>query len=178
MPVEQCSVNHRINSFNLNSHLHNKRNSQPEPASSSASHSKDATCSQEKEDEPATKKRKTYKFQTTWLKEFGEWLEWDPEKQLMNLLHLAEIMLVIPISSAQCERGFSAQKRIKSDVRSSLHVSTTEDLIRISMEGPELEKFDPAPPVVKWFNCGQRSRRPISYREWPAELISVTECLD
>ena len=84
---------------------------------------------------------------------------------LQNLLHLAEIMLVIPISSAQCERGFSAQKRIKSDVRSSLHVSTTEDLIRISMEGPELEKFDPAPPVVKWFNCGQRSRRPISYRE-------------
>ena len=31
-------------------------------------------------------------------------------------------MLVIPVSSAQCERGFSAQRRIKSDVRSSLHV--------------------------------------------------------
>ena len=38
-------------------------------------------------------------------------------------------MLVIPISSAQCERGFSAQRRIKSDVRRSLHVSTKEDLI-------------------------------------------------
>ena len=59
-------------------------------------------------------------------------------------------MLVIPISSAQCEHGFSAQKRIKSDVRSSLHVSTTEDLIRISMEGPELAAFDPTAVVEKW----------------------------
>ena len=30
-------------------------------------------------------------------------------------------MLVIPINCAQCERGFSAQRRIKSDVKSSLH---------------------------------------------------------
>ena len=82
---------------------------------------------------------------------------------------MAEIMLVIPISFTQCERGssqFSAQGRIqlriKSDVRSSLHVSTTEDIIRISMEGPEF---------VKWFNSGQRSRRPnFAYRMWPDEL--------
>ena len=85
-------------------------------------------------------------------------------------------MLVIPISSAQCERGFSAQRRIKSDVRSSLHVSTTEDLIRINMEGPELEVFDPTPAVVKWFNSGQRARRPnFAYRMWPDELISVAD---
>lgn len=54
-----------------------------------------------------------------------------------------------------------------SDVRSSLHVSTTEDLIRISMEGPELEAFDPTPAVVKWFSSGQRSRRPnFAYSCW------------
>ena len=69
-------------------------------------------------------------------------------------------MLVIPISSAQCERGFSAQRRIKADVRGSLHVSTTEDLICISMEGPELQAFDPTPAVVKWSCCGQRPRHP------------------
>ena len=71
-------------------------------------------------------------------------------------------MLVIPISFAQCQRGFFAQRRVKSDVRSSLHVSTTEDIIRISMEGPEF---------VKWFNSGQRSRHPnFAYRMWPNEL--------
>jgi hypothetical protein len=38
-------------------------------------------------------------------------------------------MLVLPVSSAVFERGFSAQKRIKSDVRGSLHVNTVEDFI-------------------------------------------------
>ncbi|KAJ8348824.1 hypothetical protein SKAU_G00274130 [Synaphobranchus kaupii] len=40
------------------------------------------------------------------------------------------------------DRGFSSQKRIKSDVRASLHTDTVEDLIRISVEGPSLEDFD------------------------------------
>ncbi|KAG2458534.1 VAPA protein, partial [Polypterus senegalus] len=45
-----------------------------------------------------------------------------------NLLHLVEIMLVLLISAAQCERGFSAQNRIKSKARNSLSVETLEDL--------------------------------------------------
>ena len=96
-----------------------------------------------------------------------------------NLLHLAEIMLVIPISSAQCERGFSSQKRIKSDARSSLSVSTTEDLIRISMEGPELQSFQPTAAVSKWMNCGQAARRPcFAYRQWPEDLVSVSHSVE
>ena len=88
-------------------------------------------------------------------------------------------MLVIPISSAQCERGFSAQRRIKSEVRSSLHVSTTEDVICISMEGPELQAFDPTSTVVKWFSSSKRPRCPtFAYRRWPDELISVAYSRD
>jgi len=51
-------------------------------------------------------------------------------------------MLVLPVSSSVCQRGFSAQKRIKYDVRGSLHVDTVEDLIQIIMEGPSLQEFD------------------------------------
>ncbi len=51
-------------------------------------------------------------------------------------------MLVLPVSAAVCERGFSAQKRIKSDTSASLHSDTVEDLIRISVKGPSLEDFD------------------------------------
>ena len=44
------------------------------------------------------------------------------------------------------------------------------------MEGPEFEAFDPTPAIVKWFNSGQRSRRPnCAYRMWPDELISVAD---
>ena len=37
-----------------------------------------------------------------------------------NVLHLVEIMLVLPISAAQCEHAVSAQNRIKSNLRVSL----------------------------------------------------------
>ena len=75
--------------------------------------------------------------------------------------------------------GFTAQKRSKSDVRSSLHMSTTENLICINTEGPVLEALDPIPAVVTWFSSGQRSRRPnFAYRRWPDELISVADSWD
>ncbi|KAL4008878.1 hypothetical protein ACER0C_002730 [Sarotherodon galilaeus] len=85
-----------------------------------------------------------------------------------NILHLVHIMLVLPVSAAVCERGFSAQKRIKSDTRASLHSETVDDLIRISVEGPSLEDFDARESVASWFTQGERSRRP-NYRSWPSE---------
>lgn len=85
-----------------------------------------------------------------------------------NILHLVEIMLVLPISAAQCERGFSAQNRIKSKVRNSLSVSTLEDLVRISTEGPSLELFDPEPSVKRWLSSSKRKRRP-NYTGWPSD---------
>uniref|UniRef100_A0A8C6SCA7 HAT C-terminal dimerisation domain-containing protein n=1 Tax=Neogobius melanostomus TaxID=47308 RepID=A0A8C6SCA7_9GOBI len=85
-----------------------------------------------------------------------------------NILHLVRIMLVLPVSSAQCERGFSAQRRIKSDVRSSLHPTTVEDLIRISVEGPSVEAYDASAAIKKWLEDGQRERRP-NFKSWPQD---------
>jgi hypothetical protein len=42
---------------------------------------------------------------------------------------LIETVLVLPISSAICERGFSAVKRIKSDWRSNLRTETMNHLL-------------------------------------------------
>ncbi|XP_060786920.1 zinc finger protein 862-like [Neoarius graeffei] len=85
-----------------------------------------------------------------------------------NVLHLVQIMLVLPVSAAVCERGFSTQKRIKSDARASLHPSTVGDLIRIRVEGPSLEDFDTRESVAAWFSQGQRARRP-HYKSWSSE---------
>ena len=49
---------------------------------------------------------------------------------------LIETVLVLPISSAICERGFSAVKRIKSDRRSNLRTETMNHLLLASIEGP------------------------------------------
>lgn len=86
------------------------------------------------------------------------------KEDFKNLLHLVEIMLVQPISAAQCERAISAQNRVKNSLGVALGSSTLEDLIRITAEGPSVEEFNPAPVVNKWLSrdreAGERQRRP------------------
>jgi len=84
-------------------------------------------------------------------------------------------MLILHVSSAQCERGFSVQKRIKSDIRCSLHPNTVEDLIRISVEGPPLEAFDASASVKRWMEEGQRAWRP-NFKSWPQDVKSPSDC--
>ena len=86
-----------------------------------------------------------------------------------NLLHLVKIMLVLPISSANCERAFSAQKRIVTANRSSMAVTTASDLILISTEGPELSSFDPGKAVTKWKE--DKNRRPTYKESWDEEIV-------
>lgn len=83
------------------------------------------------------------------------------KEDLKDVLHLVEIMLVLPISAAQCERAISAQNRIKNDLRSCLGGQTLEELMRISLEGPSLAHFHPEPAVKARFQASKRSRRPF-----------------
>ena len=55
------------------------------------------------------------------------------------------------MSTAICERGFSALKRIKSDRRSSLCVEMLDRLKVIVLEGPSLEDYHPAGATSKWW---------------------------
>ena len=73
-----------------------------------------------------------------------------------NVLLLVELMLVLPTSSAECKRAFSAQKRIKSDTRNSLSVERLFDLILINAEGPELEDFIADGSVARWMSSKKR----------------------
>ena len=60
-----------------------------------------------------------------------------------NLAQLVHILLVIPVSNAKVERGFSTMRRIKSDWRSSLGEETLDHLMRISIDSPPLTQFEP-----------------------------------
>lgn len=50
--------------------------------------------------------------------------------------------LVLPVSTAVCERGFSTMKWIKSDWRTSLISVQLHRLLFLSVEGPKLQDFD------------------------------------
>ena len=95
-----------------------------------------------------------------------------------NVLHLVEIMTALPISTAQCERGFSAQRRIKTEARTRLHPETVGDLIRISLEGPDVAEFDPTVYAESWLNESTRARRPNVKQSWPQNIVCVDDSAD
>ncbi|MCO5591377.1 hypothetical protein L7F22_045360 [Adiantum nelumboides] len=59
-----------------------------------------------------------------------------------NLLKLWQLILLLPISSVSCERGFSKQNIIKTSSRQCLKVETLEMLMRISLVGPKTDAID------------------------------------
>lgn len=58
-----------------------------------------------------------------------------------NLSKLAAIGLLMPMSTVDCERGFSALSRIKTDARNHLSSRTLNSLMPNAIEGPPIEEF-------------------------------------
>ncbi len=84
----------------------------------------------------------------------------ESEENLQNILKVVSICLILPLSTAVCERGFSTMNRVKTDWRSCLKSETLEKLMRISIDGVPLESFDPLRSIQEWWVDGTRSRRP------------------
>jgi hypothetical protein len=55
-----------------------------------------------------------------------------------QMLRLTSAAMAVPMSSSDCERGFSTQNCIKRNQRSSLGSSRFDVLMQISMEGPPI----------------------------------------
>jgi hypothetical protein len=82
------------------------------------------------------------------IQSFREYLE---EKRIPNkLFKLVHNLDMIPISSGECERGFSQMNLIVTPFRSSLLTKTTSAAMFIKIVGPPLSQFDP----TKLLNLG------------------------
>ncbi|KAG1673513.1 hypothetical protein GQR58_015535 [Nymphon striatum] len=55
---------------------------------------------------------------------------------------VAARFIIAPVSTVECERGFSKQNLVKTCLRNSMSVSALDNLMRISIDGPSLENFD------------------------------------
>ena len=55
---------------------------------------------------------------------------------------LAEYLMAIPLNSASCERGFSAQNLTKTKTRNRMTEERLDQLMRISINGPHMARFD------------------------------------
>ena len=73
-----------------------------------------------------------------------------------NLFKLVSAAFAIPVTSADCERGFSTQNRIKRAHRSSLGAKQLDVLMRISIQGPPIEQFDFGKALSIWRKSNHR----------------------
>lgn len=71
--------------------------------------------------------------------------------------YLGRRLLVLPVSTVDCERGFSRQNLIKTDLRNSLKIESLSNIMMIAIEGPTSESFPFEDAFNKW--AGVKKRR-------------------
>ncbi len=62
--------------------------------------------------------------------------------------------MILPVGSADAERGFSIMKHTRYDRRSSLKGSTLDKILRIRINGPDIGEFDPLRYARIWLQEG------------------------
>jgi hypothetical protein len=80
------------------------------------------------------------------------------KQNIPNVKKLLQIMLVVSPTTAQCERGFSAMKQLKTQLRNCLKQDTLQMLMTIQQHGPSLEDFCSEKAINHWLTCGKGSR--------------------
>lgn len=97
-------------------------------------------------------------YNQTKCREFLTLLSTDSTLMTMfpNFAVLASIALVIPVSTAECERCFSCMKRIKTVLRNRMETATLDQLMLIVNEGPKLEEFNFDKAADLWGSLRQR----------------------
>uniref|UniRef100_A0A8C3BPJ5 Sperm flagellar 2 n=1 Tax=Cairina moschata TaxID=8855 RepID=A0A8C3BPJ5_CAIMO len=83
----------------------------------------------------------------------------DYSKKYPNILTLVDLILTLPASSAETERGFSQMKFIMMHLHSKLVSESVTDLMIIQMNSPDIKKFDPKKAIQLWNSSWQRNRR-------------------
>ena len=79
-----------------------------------------------------------------------------------NLSKVAQICLILPISTADCERGFSTMKSIKARLQSMMSNVTLNHCMRISMKGQPFDKFDVDTAVNSWSMLKKQEDRVVN----------------
>ena len=88
------------------------------------------------------------------------------------MLSLIDLVLTIPATSVEGERGFSVMKRVKTDFRNTLANPALNDLLRIILLSPAEVGFDPLLPAIQYWHAALQRRQP---RERPAPQTEETE---
>jgi len=67
-----------------------------------------------------------------------------------ELKELDVLIKTLPVSTAECERGFRLMNLICSDLRSKLTIQNISKLMFINVNGPPLSQWNPTDYVKSW----------------------------
>lgn len=73
-----------------------------------------------------------------------------------NLKHRLSVLEVLPVSSADCERGFSQMNLYHTSERNRLLVSSVNDLLMIGINGPPITMWNAEKYAISWLKSGRR----------------------
>lgn len=105
-------------------------------------------------------------------------LSWNEIAWGDNIRKLVETVLVIPISSAEAERGFSVMNHVRNDRRKRLSGEHLEDIMRIKLNGPDdISRFGAAKYADWWVRAGKmKTDDPLGRgNEWKSQKVEVNE---
>ena len=85
----------------------------------------------------------------------------------------------LPVSTAECERGFSCMNIICTELRSSLSISHMSSLMFIGLVGPPVALFKPLSYVKSWlaYNAGETlNLRQAHAEKWRKRKVKNCHC--
>ena len=68
----------------------------------------------------------------------------------------SKLAFILPVSTADCERGFSTLKKFKTPLRNRLKTETLDMLMHISLESPELKELNFYHAATVWASKTKR----------------------
>ena len=98
-------------------------------------------------------------------------------KKWSNILALVELLFCLPMSNGKVERMFSVLKNIKTEKRTRLSEDNLDDLMRISVDAPEMSAWDASGAVKLWWSA--KTRRTVKdTRKTPESAAAEVEIID
>ena len=94
----------------------------------------------------------------TTLLDFAADLLVNYKDQYPDFAILMSFFLSVPLNSATCERGFSAQNLVKTKLRNRLTEEHQNELLRVSLNGPCIANFEFANSVQRFRTIRNRTK--------------------
>lgn len=104
------------------------------------------------------------------IRAFREYREDNGEFIPDGLKDLLAAVNTIPISSAECEWGFSQMNLICTANRASLLPSTISSHLFLCLVGPPLTRFNPIPYMRSWIAKGHRTAVDVRSKDRSREM--------